>query len=171
MAENPSKKTCFCCKQKQSVSFFFKSSNTSDGLHSWCKACCKAGNDRARDKVNASIEGRAKIFLRNAKNSAQKRNQEFRLSVQDIQDCWRKQKQVCAYSGRLMTLKAGELNTVSIERIDSSQGYIPDNVILVCQAINRMKSNFAFEDFYDLCRDVAEFLGDDELKLSVGAYK
>jgi hypothetical protein len=70
-----------------------------------------------------------------------------------------------------MTLKAGELNTVSIERIDSSQGYIPDNVILVCQAINRMKSNFAFEDFYDLCRDVAEFLGDDQLKLSVGAYK
>lgn len=164
-------KICFCCKQKKPISSFFKSSNTSDRLHSWCKTCCKAGNDRARDKLNSSIEGRAKIFLRNAKNSAEIRKQEFKLSVQDIQDCWHKQEKICAYSGRLMTLKAGKLNTVSIERIDSAQGYIPSNVILVCQAINRMKSDFVFEDFYDLCRDVAEFLGDDELKLSVGAYK
>jgi hypothetical protein len=70
-----------------------------------------------------------------------------------------------------MTLEAGQLNTVSIERIDSSEGYIPSNTILVCQAINRMKSDFGFEDFYDLCRDVAMFLGDDELNLCVGADK
>lgn len=70
-----------------------------------------------------------------------------------------------------MTLEAGQLNTVSIERIDSGEGYIPSNTILVCQAINRMKSDFGFEDFYDLCKDVAQFLGDDDLNLSVGAYK
>jgi len=70
-----------------------------------------------------------------------------------------------------MTLEAGNLNTVSIERIDSSQGYIPANTILVCQAINRMKSNFEFNDFYDLCKDVAIFLGDEKLEIAVGAYK
>jgi len=70
-----------------------------------------------------------------------------------------------------MTLEAGKLNTVSIERIDSDVGYTPDNTILVCQAINRMKSDFSYEDFYTLCRDVAEFLGDDELNLAVEARK
>jgi hypothetical protein len=70
-----------------------------------------------------------------------------------------------------MTLDAGHLNTVSIERIDSSVGYTPSNTILVCQAINRMKSDFSYEDFYELCRDVAEFLGDESLNLAVGAYK
>ena len=70
-----------------------------------------------------------------------------------------------------MTLEAGQLNTVSIERIDSNEGYISSNTILVCQAINRMKSDFGFEDFYDLCKDVAQFLGDDDLNLCVGAYK
>jgi hypothetical protein len=70
-----------------------------------------------------------------------------------------------------MTLESGKINTVSIERIDSKVGYTSQNTILVCQAINRMKSDFKYEQFYYLCRDVALFLGDDDLKLSVGAYK
>ena len=123
------------------------------------------------EKINSTIEGRARIFLRNAKNSAAKRQQEFALTIADIVDCWNMQWGVCAYSGRSMTLEAGKLNTVSIERIDSDKGYIVDNTILVCQAINRMKSDFSFEDFYELCRDVADFMGDESLNLAVGAYK
>ena len=30
---------------------------------------------------------------------------------------------------------------------------------------------FGFEDFYNLCRDVADFLGDEKLELAVGAHK
>ena len=59
------------------------------------------------------------------------------------------------------------LNTVSIERINSKIGYTVDNTILVCQAINRMKSDFGFEEFYEMCKDVACFLGDDNLNLDV----
>ena len=70
-----------------------------------------------------------------------------------------------------MSLEAGRLDTVSIERIDSKIGYTPENTILVCQAVNRMKSDFTFEQFYEMCADVAKFLGDESLNLSVGAYK
>lgn len=129
------------------------------------------GNKRSRAKQNSTIEGRAKVFLQNAKKSAAKRQQVFALTIDDIVKCWEEQHGVCAYSGRQMTLNAGQLQTVSIERIDSALGYTPENTILVCQAINRMKSDFGFDDFYNLCRDVASFLGDDELKLTVGAYK
>lgn len=66
-----------------------------------------------------------------------------------------------------MTLDSGMLNTVSIERINSNIGYTVDNTILVCQAINRMKSNFKFEDFYEMCKDVVCFLGDNDLNLEV----
>ena len=164
-------KTCFCCKQPKSITDFFKHSQTPDGLHSWCKQCCNEGSTRSRAKVNSTIEGRAKIFLQNARKSAVKRNQEFSLTTDDIVVCWQTQKTFCAYSGREMTLEAGKLNTVSIERIDSNVGYTPANTILVCQAINRMKSDFAFEDFFDLCKDVAQFLSDDEFNLCVGAFK
>jgi len=164
-------KTCFKCKTSYEDSLFFKSTNTPDGLHSWCKICCKQGNAISRAKVNANIESKAKIFLRNAKNSANKRKQEFSLEINNIVDFWNKQDKICAYSGLEMTLEAGKLNTVSIERIDSNIGYTKENTILVCQAINRMKSDFSYEDFYMLCQSVAKFLGNDELKLAVGAYK
>jgi hypothetical protein len=164
-------KTCFRCKEQKPQGLFFKHGLTSDGYHSWCKDCCTEGNKRSRAKQNSTIEGRAKVFLQNAKKSAANRRQAFALEISDVVGFWEAQAGICAYSGRSMTLEAGELHTVSIERIDSAQGYTPENTILVCHAINRMKSNFEFDDFYALCKDVAQFLGDDELKLSVGAYK
>ena len=164
-------KICFKCKTEKSFSLFFAHKQTPDGYHSWCKECCNEGNKKSRLKINSTIEGRAKIFLQNARKAATKRQQDFCLTVNDIVECWEQQKEICAYSGRLMTLEAGCLNTVSIERIDSSIGYTVENTILVCQAINRMKSDFEFNKFYNLCRDVAQFLGDDKLNLTVGAYK
>ena len=164
-------KTCFKCKTSHENTFYFKSTNTSDGLHSWCKSCCRINGAKAVAKLNSKIESRAKIFLRNAKNSANKRKQEFSLEINDIVNFWNEQNKICAYSGLEMSLEAGKLTTVSIERIDSKIGYTKDNTILVCQAINRMKSDFSYEDFYMLCQSVTKFLGDKELKLEVGAYK
>lgn len=164
-------KICFKCKEKKQLSFFFKHKQTNDGHHSWCKSCCTQGNLRSREKLNSTIEGRASVFLRNAKNAAIKRNQEFNLQTSNIVNFWNAQSGICAYSGREMTLQSGKLNTVSIERIDSKIGYTPENTILVCQAINRMKSDFSFQDFYEMCSDVAQFLGDDCLNLNVEACK
>jgi hypothetical protein len=164
-------KVCFRCKTEKSTNLFFKHHQTSDGLHSWCKSCCTIGNNRSRAKQNSTIQGRAVVFLRNAKKSAEKRNQEFSLNVEDIVDFWNKQDKICAYSGLEMTLEAGKFNTVSIERIDSKIGYTKENTLLVCQAVNRMKSDFNFDDFYFMCKSVTEFLGDENLQLAVGAYK
>lgn len=164
-------KVCSKCKQEFGASLFFKHSATKDGLHSWCKSCCKEGNNKSREKVNSKIESRAVVFLRNAKKSAIKRNNEFDLTVEDIVDFWHQQNKICAYSGIEMTLESGKLNTVSIERIDSKIGYTKDNTILVCQAVNRMKSDFAYNDFFNLCKMVTTFLGDENLNLNVGAYK
>lgn len=164
-------KRCFKCKESKSYDLFFRHKQTADGYHSWCKVCCKAGNAVSRKKTNSTIEGRAKVFLTNAKNSAAKRNQEFSLVIEDVVGFWRMQKGFCAYTGRQMSLEAGLLNTVSIERINSFIGYTKENTVLVCQAVNRMKSDFGFDEFFDLCSDVVKFLGDDKLQLAVGGYK
>jgi hypothetical protein len=164
-------KVCFKCKTDKPYSLFFKHHLTTDGFHSWCKNCCTEGNKLSRAKQNSTIEGRARVFLQNAKKSAIKRQQVFALTVDDIVKCWEDQHGVCAYSGRQMKLDARQLETVSIERIDSAVGYTPENTVLVCQAINRMKSDFGLDDFYYLCQNVADFLGDDKLKLAVGDYK
>ena len=164
-------KTCSKCKEYKPFDMFFKHKQTADKRHSWCKQCCKEGNKRSNEKLNSTIEGRAKVFLRNAQKSADKRGQEFQISLDDIVECWNRQDGYCAYTGRKMCLESGKLETVSIERIDSAKGYIPENTVLVCQSINRMKSDFIYEEFFNLCKDVTTFLSDEELRLSVGAFK
>lgn len=57
--------------------------------------------------------------------------------------------------------------SVSVERIDSSLGYTKENTVLVCNAINRMKSNFEAELFYEMCKGVVGHLGDDSGNLKV----
>lgn len=163
-------KICSKCGQKKPSVNFYKSNGTKDGLHSWCRGCCSEGNVRSRDKLNSTIEGRAKTFLFNAKKSAKKRGHEFNLNAEDIVLYWNQQGGFCAYSGRAMTLEPKKLNTVSIERINSKIGYIPDNTILVCRAINTMKSDFELEDFFYFCRDVSNFIGVNG-QISVGAFK
>ena len=164
-------KICSSCKNEFELSNFFKHSQTSDGHHSWCKKCCKIGNTNSRNKLNSTIEGKASIFLQNARKSAIKRGNEFGLEISDIVDMWNQQLQTCAYSGIVMTLESSKFNTVSIERIDSKIGYTKDNTILVCGSINRMKSDFGFEEFYNLCKSVTMFLSDENLNIQVGAYK
>lgn len=52
-------KTCSKCGQEKDIEFFFKHTGTSDGHHSWCKACCSIGNKLSRAKAYSTIEGRA----------------------------------------------------------------------------------------------------------------
>ena len=47
-------------------------------------------------------------------------------------------------------------NSVSVERIDSKIGYTIDNVVLVCNVINRMKSDLPLNLFIEMCHKVSE---------------
>ena len=66
-----------------------------------------------------------------------------------------------------MTTQANCPTTVSVERIDSKQGYTKENTVLVCNVVNRMKSNFSGELFYFVCQAVVSHLGDGNGELAV----
>jgi hypothetical protein len=70
-----------------------------------------------------------------------------------------------------MTTAPNEYTSVSVERIDSSVGYTAENTILVCNVINRMKSDLPGEVFFDMCRAVTDFLGDEDGNLGVDFRK
>ena len=80
---------------------------------------------------------------------------------------WQTQDGICAYTGRQMTTAPDQYNSVSVERIDNAVGYTAENTILVCNIVNRMKSDIAGEVFFDVCRDVVKHLGDAEGNLDV----
>ena len=85
---------------------------------------------------------------------ASRRNKSFDLSLQDLKDQWDKQNGLCVYSKvQLIHPTAGSnchLYTASVDRIDSSLGYVKGNVQFISIAMNHMKANMSDEDMFKL---------------------
>ena len=57
-------------------------------------------------------------------------------------------------------------HNISIDRIDSSQGYYIENIQLVYPKINMMKFTYSQEEFIDMCKRVSNYsksMEDEEL--------
>ena len=79
------------------------------------------------------------------------------LTPQDIVDMWKSQEGVCNLSGiPIGWPDKGLTSTVSIDRVDSSEGYIKENVQLLHKDVNMMKQAFPQEHFVALCKSVAD---------------
>ena len=81
------------------------------------------------------------------------------LTIDDLNSLWILQDGKCAISGAKMTAIAGQgvVDTnISIDRIDSSKGYLKDNIQLVCRMVNHMKSNRTSEQLYSWCKAIVE---------------
>lgn len=164
-------KICAKCSVKTSIENFFKHRQTQDGYHSWCKSCCKKGSEKSKAKKYSTFEGRVTTFLRTCKNSAEKRQHSFELTKEMLLEMWELQHGICAYTGIQMTTQPSSAYSVSVERIDSSKGYTKDNTVLVCNAINKMKTNLDPVLFFEMCSAVTKFLGDKDGNLNVEFVK
>ena len=60
----------------------------------------------------------------------------------------------CFYTGRLMVTTKDSPDVISLDRTDSSLGYIDGNVRWVCKIFNLAKSNYSVEYFIQFCLDV-----------------
>lgn len=93
----------------------------------------------------------------------------FNITIEDMLSQWEKQNGLCALTGLPLDLPAYSFyhelgkrhrrssGNASIDRIDSSKHYEPDNIQWVHQKINFMKKDWDKSEFVDLCRSVAEF--------------
>lgn len=147
-------KICAKCGSKKHTDHFFKHNQTQDGFHSWCKDCCHLGNKKSIRKKYSSFEGRIPTFLNSCRVSAQKRGQECTITYDDLLELWNNQSGKCFYTAIKMTTQPASHYSVSVERIDSSIGYVKENVVLICHVINRMKSDLDIETFQKMCRAI-----------------
>ncbi len=86
------------------------------------------------------------------KHNALGRNIEWDLTIGDLKDMPLQ----CFYTNQKLTLDSNQLNTISLDRIDSSKSYTKDNVVFCCADINRMKSNFSLDYFISLCEKITQ---------------
>lgn len=102
--------------------------------------------------------------LGKVQNSAKRRKLQCNLTVQYLEDLYKKQQGLCALSGRKLTKysykqaknKALEKN-ISLDRIDSSKGYIEGNVQWVHRDINWGKNAQSDKDFIQMCQEVVDY--------------
>lgn len=100
-------------------------------------------------------------FFNFLKIRSKRKNIEFNLTIEYIWDIFLKQNKKCKYS--LVNLQFAEINndfknkTASLDRIDSSKGYIEGNVQWVHKDVNFMKYNLTELDFLRVCKNVTIF--------------
>lgn len=99
-------------------------------------------------------------FCSNAKRRAQKNNWDFNLTSKFLYQLFEKQNKKCALSGldiKFSLNNERSKGTASLDRIDSSKGYVRDNVQWVHKDVNKMKNVFSNEYLIELCKNIHEF--------------
>jgi hypothetical protein len=97
-----------------------------------------------------------RYYIKKAKERALQYGQ-HNLTLEFLKDLWESQNEICPYTGKKMHLPASSLghdklanpNKASLDRIDSSKGYIQGNVEFVCLAVNYAKNRFSREDILE----------------------
>ena len=96
-----------------------------------------------------------RFVFRDAKKHARDHVRSFDIDLEDLENQMNKQDGKCAITG----VPFSEKELPSLDRIDSSLGYIKQNIQLVLIKINKMKSNLEQNEFIELCKKVASNCG------------
>lgn len=96
------------------------------------------------------ISGR---YYSHLKSGARQRDIIFSITLEEMWNEFISQNRRCFFTGELLTF--GQNGTASLDRIDSSMGYVKGNVQWVHKDINKMKNAFSVERFIELCQLVA----------------
>ncbi len=105
-----------------------------------------------------------KYYLRNCK----RRNQhDFNLTLEYLESIWNLQEGICPYSKIKLILNTHSLRypdkrfTASLDRIDSTKGYIIGNVQFVSTSINYLKAEMSHKELIEFLKIISSnFLED-----------
>lgn len=110
----------------------------------------KKENQRNYNKHRrGTFEGRLLNCLYNRRTSAKSSNIQFEISVDDFPpqtNCRLLKRTVFCFTNT----KQNKDSSLSIDRIDPTKGYTPDNTWLICDRANRIKNNATFAEFQEI---------------------
>lgn len=126
-----------------------QSSTITNGLSIRCRKCQAKSRRHSHNSLSNT-------YWNKLKKEAARRGLEFSITKEYAWSLLLLQKNLCKLSG----LKIGfadivaEPNTASIDRIDSSIGYVVGNIQWVHKKVNFMKGSLNQEDFLDICERI-----------------
>lgn len=78
-----------------------------------------------------------------------KRDKKIDVTIQDLKDLWENQKGICSYLGIELHLntygkiKKDPITSASLDRIDSSRGYVKGNLQWISRSMNYLKNDMS----------------------------
>lgn len=113
---------------------------------------------KLKDRTNKWVDSNIfRVRFLAARIRAKKNNLDFDIDEDFLKEIYISQNKRCFYSGVELHLKRSKFYSVSIDRIDSSLGYVKNNVVLTCDIINRMKNELSKEEFLSIIRNIYNF--------------
>jgi len=100
---------------------------------------------------------------------------DFEITIEYAWNLFLEQDRRCALSGESLTMW-GKINgkyegTASLDRIDSSKGYVEGNVQWIDKKLQHMKRNMVDADFIEVCEKVARYQKKKGIKLPIPSFK
>ncbi len=151
-------KTYFNCKCECGTIRTVNASKLIRGVVKGCQKCKNLGESNPKWKGYYEMTG---TYLKNLRNYSRNRKgskAEFTVSMDYIWSLFLNQERKCALSGQDIWFGSTHrcTNTASLDRIDSSKGYIEGNLQWVHKDVNKMKTDFSQEKFIELCKKVTQ---------------
>lgn len=184
-------KRCYRCRKYKNIENFIRK-NEEFSLCNDCSAIKKIYNDRTKEKrapvlnkyykknINKILTygknyrsknadkirkiraaNKEKFLIKEVKQRARRSNIEFDLNIKDI-----KITEHCPYL-QIKLVKTGGENSVSIDRIDNTKGYIKNNIIIVSMKSNSMKSNLSLQEIQLINRNYFKIGKEDDFYINI----
>jgi hypothetical protein len=171
---------CCICQQKFEMEMKYYKRNLKNNVKSCCSRKCggilvghtmknnPTLNEHNRYDIvkhannKLDIYSPFRIFLNVCRTRSKKNNSYCDLDIEYLLNLWKSQNERCPYTGLVMILpssttsfsKDKSLKKVSLDRIDSSKGYIKGNVEFVTQFINLAKNNYSKTDVVNIINEI-----------------
>ena len=153
-AKDRGNKVCSRCEDEKHLGEFHLLAKGDRGHAAMCKRC---GAADSKLRTSRSVRSRLTVALNTARGSARRKGLPCTITLDDLLLLWADQGGRGEYTGVPMSVAGNrEGNSVSIERVDSFSGYTPDNVVLCCVFVNRMKQDASLDEFYAWCEAILE---------------
>ena len=139
---------CECGKEKDIQGGHLRSGHTTSCGCSWYKF----GGKHQSWKGYNEISGR---FFKSILHNAKVRNLPVEITIEELWDLFISQDKKCALTNLPIEFEAnhGRIKGIaSLDRIDSSKGYIKGNIQWVHSTINNMKWDMPQEEFIRFCK-------------------
>ena len=149
---------CTICKKEKDLRLFTSNKNKPNGKMSYCKECNNDRNKKYR-RDSTNLLRACKRVYGYLQRRVRIKNFEVDFGPEFLVFLYEQQQGLCAYTKEPLELSSGSLNTLSVDRKDSSKGYTKDNVCLTTWKVNNCKQDLDYESFVAICKQVVENYG------------